>query len=145
MLIFAMLTACNLDLPNGWEDAKPVDDLQQAACAGSPYGDTGDTGEGTGERVEASASGDGVAVSYLEAHFRCAQDVAGWYRSADGEVDALVQPRDMNPRSVAGCDCLYNITFSVPVATPTTLTLYRRWDNINDPNDPVLIGSVDVN
>jgi len=143
MLILVAFAACGADLPEGWEDARRVAALEQSACAGDPYG-ADDTGGGPDERVEASASADGLAVSYLEAHFRCAQDVAGWYRTPDGDVDVLVQPVDMNPRSVAKCDCLYDVTFTVPVQAPVTLTLYRRWDNLNDPNEPVLVGTVEL-
>jgi hypothetical protein len=56
----------------------------------------------------------------------------------------LVQPIDMNPSAVAACDCLYEIRMTVPVEVPATVTLYRRWDALNEPNDPVEIGSVDV-
>jgi len=32
----------------------------------------------------------------------------------------------------------------VPEDPPATVTLYRRWDNINDDNDPVLVGTAEV-
>lgn len=137
MLAFLMLAACAPDLPEGWVDAQKIEDLTQSECGGDPYGDYE-------ERVEASSQGTSLAVDYLEAHFRCSQDVEGWYREGDAAVDVLVQPVDMNPGSVAKCDCLYEITMTVPVAPPVLLTLYRRWDNLNDDNDPVEVGSVDV-
>lgn len=137
MLWFILLIACRPDLPAGWEDAQPVLDLTQSPCDGDPYGEND-------ERVEATAEGSNLAVDYLEAHFRCAQEVEGFYREDADTVDVLVQPIDMDPRAVAGCDCLYNVSMTVPVAAPVSLTLFRRWDNINDPNDPVEIGSVDV-
>lgn len=87
-----------------------------------------------------------LAVQYEKAHFRCEQDVEGFFR-VEGEVlDVLVQPTVMHPVSVAGCDCAYGITFSVePLAAGTfQATLYRRWDGLNSPNEPVEIGSARV-
>lgn len=71
-------------------------------------------------------------------------DVEGWYREGDAAVDVLVQPVDMSSRSVARCDYLYEVTMTVPVAPPVLLTVDRRWDNLNDDNDPVKVGSADV-
>jgi hypothetical protein len=84
-----------------------------------------------------------VAVDYEEAHFRCEQDVEGYFRATGNKLDILVQPIDMHPAAVAGCDCGYNITFTVRPLSAGTLqtTLYRRWDAINTPNDPVQIAS----
>jgi hypothetical protein len=58
-------------------------------------------------------------------------------------VEFLVQPTDMNPSSVAGCDCLYEITMATDASTgPATVTVYRRWDHHGGtPTDPVLVGS----
>jgi hypothetical protein len=80
---------------------------------------------------------------YLDAHFRCEQSVEGFLRESGSAVDLLVQPIDMNPTSVAMCDCLYEIVMIVkPLAAGQhDVTLYRRWDAINEPNDPVLIGT----
>ncbi len=141
-VLFASLAAgCQLiaDLPAGWEDAEPVSSLVQAECDGDPY-------EGSNEMVDATPGIDAVDVSYTEAHFRCAQDVEAFYLLEGDVLSILVQPIDMDPGAVAGCDCLYDIDLSVDVETTTPLTveLYRRWDNINDPNDPVYIGTAAV-
>ncbi|MDF1561529.1 MAG: hypothetical protein P1V51_00720 [Deltaproteobacteria bacterium] len=136
LLTIFSLPACGGSLPSGWEEATRIDGLVQAECAGDPYQGTHD------ERLEAAVGGGGIQVEYKEAHFRCEQEVEAFERRAGQSIDLLVQPRDLTPKAVAGCDCLYDISFSlVDVAGETTLTLYRRWDDLNDPNEPVLIGS----
>jgi hypothetical protein len=129
-----LLSACGPDLPPGWEDAERVDDLVQTDCAGSPY-------EPFDERVEVDFAADPLVVDYLEAHFRCAQPVEAFARSGAHALDLLVQPEDMHPDAVAGCDCLYDITMRVEDGRAETVTVYRRWDDWNEPNEPVLVGS----
>lgn len=132
--MITLLLACGPELPAGWEDAVPVRDLLQQPCAGDPYGETN-------ERIEVDFDRS-VHVDYREAHFRCAQDVEGFARSEDDRLDLLVQPIDMHPTAVAGCDCLYDVSMDVPADTiPAEVRLYRRWDDWNDPNDPVLVGT----
>lgn len=130
------LAACGPDLPEGWEDAEPIDDFVQRACEGDPYA-------GTPATVTAQAADGAVDVVYDKAHFRCAQDVEGFYRADGAAVSVLVQPVDMDPEMVAKCDCLYTIEMGIPVAAET-VTVFRRWDNINDPNDPVEEGTATV-
>lgn len=134
--MIALLLACGADLPAGWEGAVPIRDLTQAECAGDPYGVTN-------ERIEVDFTADPVRVEYREAHFRCAQDVEGFARSDADRLDLLVQPIDMHPSAVASCDCLYDVSIGVAEydGTPGVVSLYRRWDDLNDPNDPVLIGT----
>lgn len=133
------LAACGPDLPAGWEDARPVTSLVQTACLdASPY-------EPHDERAEGDLGSSPYQVSLKEGHFRCEQEVAGFYRLAGAGVDVLVQPADMNPRLVAGCDCLYDIDMTLRLEVdlaPERVTVYRRWDNLNDPNEPVEIGAV---
>ncbi len=142
-----MLLGCGVDLPEGWEDAEPVDKLIQTDCNG------GDTGGGSSAydtgiepTIDPQGGEDELFVVYTNAHFRCSQDVAGFVRRSDG-VDLLVQPEDMNPSSVAACDCLYDVYLQVLDIEPCrdcTVSLYRRWDNLNDENDPELVGQAQV-
>jgi len=127
------------DLPLGWESAKRVAELIQLECSGSPY-------DNPNERVSFNAGNQKLDVDYREAHFRCAQDVEGFSREVGAAIDVLVQPIDMNPQSVTKCDCLYDITILLePVASGAhDVTVYRRWDNLNDPNEPVRIGGGSV-
>lgn len=128
-----------VDLPAGWESAERVAGLIQLECEGNPY-------EGYDERVAFEAGEGSVVIEYSEAHFRCAQDVEGFVRGETGALDVLVQPVDMDPEMVTACDCLYDITIELdPVrAGEHPITVYRRWDNLNEPNDPVQIGSAAV-
>ena len=136
MFPLLLLVACAPDLPAGWEDAEPIADFHQAACEGDPYGKFEPT-------VSAAESDGGLAITYDKAVFRCEQDVEGFYKLDGDTVSVLVQPIDMNPSIVAGCDCLYTLDMGVE-ATGATVEMWRRWDNLNDPNDPVLIDTVEV-
>jgi hypothetical protein len=131
--------ACSSDeLPQGWGNATPVKNLVQAVCAGSM--------EFSNEHASFTGGSGSIGVDYQEAHFRCEQDVYGVFKVGNAAVEILVQPIDMHPEAVAGCDCGYNITFLVePVPSGTMqTTLYRRWDALNSPNDPVPIASAPV-
>ena len=128
------------DLPEGWAGAGRVKTLVQEECPGSDM-DFADEG------ASFTGGAGNIGVVYKQAHFRCEQKVEGFWKAAGDAVDMLVQPIDMHPSSVAKCDCGYNITFLVePVSSgPHIASLYRRWDAINNPNDPVLIASALVN
>jgi len=138
-----VLGACSsggsTDLPESWSGAASVKTLVQEECPGSDlmFSDEGASFTG-GTRS--------IGVVYQDAHFRCEQKVEAFSKTAGDAVDILVQPIDMDPKAVAMCDCGYKITFTVePVAAGThTTTLYRRWDNITQPNDPVSITSASV-
>ncbi|HKU45166.1 MAG TPA: hypothetical protein VJR89_43700 [Polyangiales bacterium] len=127
------------DLPAGWEAAERVEGLMQAPCGGSALRDD------LPETLGVSAGEGAAAVRYDHAHFRCVQDVEAYVKRANRALDVLVQPIDMHPDAVAGCDCLYDISMSVPAPRGDyTLTLYRRWDSVNTPNEPVKIGDEEV-
>ena len=122
------------DLPRGWETARVIADVHQTACGGSPY-------DGTQEAMTASADGRAVHVVYEPAHFRCAQTVQGFAKIAATSIDVLVQPVDMNPATIAKCDCLYGVDMSVPAQSGTySVTVYRRWDHKSGADEPLKIG-----
>jgi len=126
------------DLPAGWQGAQKIADFTQMECGGSPI-------NGPAESVDAAGVEGAIEVDYENAPFRCAQDVEGFVRREDGKLDILIQPVDMDPSSVAKCDCLYHIVATVPAeAGAHAVTVYRRWDHRNDPNDPVEVGMVEV-
>lgn len=143
-MFILLVAACNVDLPEGWEDAEPVDELIQSSCGGDTGGglpSAYDTGNAA--YIEAEGGEDQLLVRYYLAHFRCEQEVEGFYKTSSGAVDLLVQPQDMDPNEVAGCDCLYDVYMQVkPIEAckDCTVSVYRRWDNINDDNAPVLEG-----
>jgi hypothetical protein len=126
------------DLPQGWETARLIEDLHQTACQGSPY-------DGTPEAMTASPSGRSIHITYEPAHFRCAQTVQGFLKLGTGNVDVLVQPIDMNPATVAKCDCFYGIQMNVQVESGRhSVAVYRRWDHKSGADSPLEIGSESV-
>src|ERR1019366_6865324 len=128
------------DLPAGWEGAHAVTSFTQAACGGSA-----DAPDAPSESIVASATPGSVRVAYHAAHFRCDQSVEGFARTSPGGIDFLVQPTDMNPAHVAGCDCLYEVTLaSSRPPGPTTVPVYRRWDNEGGAPEPLEIGTAMV-
>lgn len=132
-----MIAGCGPELPTGWESAKTVDSLVQQECGGSPY-------EGYTTTVESDLTGDPLEVSVASAHFRCAQDVEAFWQREGDLLEVLVQPVDMHPGAVAGCDCLYDLDIDVTSTDepPTNLVVWRRWDALNEPNEPERLGSV---
>ena len=123
-VVLPLLLAACVDLPDGWEGARPVASLVQQACDGNPY-------EGTHvERVEAVDGEDLDHLAVREAHFRCAQDVEGFQVVEDGVARVLVQPIDTRPTAIAGCDCLYDLDIVLDVDTPPeAVEVWRRWDH----------------
>lgn len=132
------------DLPDGWTDAKHIERFQQAQCSGASPG-------GPPETIEAAANDGSIDITYAHAEFRCQQDVEGFLRQTGEAIDILVQPINLNPPFVARCDCQYDIAITIPAAKRDRypagtyrLAVYRRWDYINKPNDPVEVGSASV-
>jgi hypothetical protein len=138
-LVLVLICGCNSsDLPSGWGNARKIANFTQMECSGSPF-------DGPAESIKAQGRAGAIDIDYQHAPFRCAQDVEGFVRRSPGHVDILVQPVDMDPRSVAKCDCLYDIVATVSAeAGEQAVTVYRRSDNINSDNDPVSVGSMDV-
>ncbi len=131
-------SSSSADLPSGWSGAQRITDFTQKACSGSAL-------TGPPAVVQASAIKNAIDVEYLHADFRCQQDVEGFVRENGTAIDLLVQPIDLHPKNIVRCDCLYDIMLEVS-ATPGShrVTVYRRWDAINVPNDPLLVGHTDV-
>jgi hypothetical protein len=139
----AGLAACgsgggdDADLPDGWVNAERIDDFMQMECSGSPI-------DGGYEEHAMFVPGTGsLHVDYLDAPFRCEQEVEGFALFKPGSLDLLVQPIDMDPESVAACDCLYQIAIDVAGLAMGDLdvSLERRWDNRNEPNDPIPVAA----
>lgn len=126
--------AATSDLPAGWEDAQRVEKLVQMTCGGSGLDDTP-------ESLSLGVPGSELPVTYQHAHFRCVQPVEAFVRERDAALHVLVQPVDMDPDAVAGCDCRYTIQMQLPLDSEAhSISLFRRWDNLNSPNLPVHIG-----
>jgi len=133
----ALLGSDAPDLPAGWEDAEPIADLMQNPCADSALASE------LKDTLRANVEGNTIVLAYDHAHFRCVQDVEAFAKRSEHALEVLVQPVEMHPHVVAGCDCLYDINMRLESAPGALdITLYRRWDALNEPNDPVSIGSV---
>ncbi|MCC6876011.1 MAG: hypothetical protein IT378_17010 [Sandaracinaceae bacterium] len=137
--LVVLLAGCGTyDLPPGWEGAARLP-VVQTECGGTPY-------EPHDERLEAVGARGRALLDLRETTFRCAQDVEAFAREGQSSLDVLVQPRDMNPEMVAACDCLYDVHVEVDALEPGpySVAAFRRWDNWNDPNDPVPVGTADI-
>lgn len=141
------LLACNLgpELPEGWEDAAPVDDFHQEECGGSPYGDdTGGGGVDTGA-LALVAEADGttaVSVSAGPIAARCSQDLTAYWQLGGSGAEVLIQPVDLHPSTVAKCDCTYAVSMSVPTPAPVTLDVWQRSDAYAGDPDLWQLGTV---
>jgi hypothetical protein len=128
------------DLPEGWADAERIESFEQSQCSRSAL-----SAGAPAEAMEWNADDAGLKVDYRNAHFRCEQAVEGFVRRSSDAIDLLVQPVDMVPTAVAGCDCLYGVSMELQALPGEyTLKLFRRWDNLNDPNPLVEIGTARV-
>jgi hypothetical protein len=132
------------DLPETWADAQHIARFTQGPCNCAAPG-------GPPETIEASANDGSIDVSYAHAAFRCQQDVEGYVRQDGEAIDVLVQPINLNPVFLSKCDCQYDVAMTIPAAKrgrypagAYRLSVYRRWDNVNEPNDPLEIGSAMV-
>ncbi len=143
-ILIAVVSACGssdagTELPVGWAGAERIAQFTQMECGG-PQGPGSPP-----ETIRAAGTVNGLDVDYENANFRCAQLVEGFVRRTGPMVDILVQPIDMHPDKVAGCDCSYHIKTSINTeAGAFKVAVYRRWDALTVPNDPVKIGQVDV-
>ena len=160
----------NRDLPKGWADATLVTNFFQEDCYQGDelqtehlceYTDAGTDGSTSSndsstttkekstytsrdcsEEINIRPGEQFVRIDYLFAHFRCSQPVEAFVRRGKSSVDVLVQPVDMNPDSIAECDCQYNIVMGIddiPYGDNIRIRVYRRWDNINSDNDPEFV------
>lgn len=137
----ATMVACGSpELPEGWEDAAPVDEFTADELGETDYGDPE---MGT---VYISGNVDRLEVRY-HASFPCTEDLEG-FQQVDGEnVNLLVQPTDLHPDAVAGSDCTFDIDFTVVGLDEGTyhVRLYRRDNELVDEDlETELVGEGDA-
>ena len=122
-------------LPAGWEGASTLT-TQQTAC----NGDTMSADPG----LELSEAAGVIAGTYKDAEFRCSQQVCAYVLDTSATTRVLIQPCDLHPTSVPKCDCLYDVTFTLPArADRTAVELYRRVDfyGATSPPTPALVAT----
>lgn len=129
------LPAC-VRLPMDWRGATRAEAFEQSGCTRTV--ELSQPG-----RMKAYSEDGRLRIDFLDARFRCDQKLTGYFKVGGGKVDVLVQPVEMQPLTVAKCDCLYDIHLEVPRVAAGTyeIRLFRRWDNRHSPNDPVQVGS----
>ncbi len=139
LLLLASLVAfagCGPDLPAEFKGAVGVNSFVQSECGGTPE-------EGDQARVTFTRRDSAIQANLSEARFRCEQEVEGFVKVEEGTIQFLVQPVDMNPDAVAGCDCLYNVTMDVQELEPDAydVSLSVRGDKQSGQEEPVELGS----
>jgi hypothetical protein len=86
-----------------------------------------------------------LQVSLAGAQFRCAQALEAFVQREGDRVSVLVQPVDMHPRSVAKCDCLYPLTFTLEGAVDaTSLSVSTRGDAQSGRDEPQVVAAVEL-
>jgi hypothetical protein len=118
------------DLPAGWAGALslPVDQSQCDRSTAMPN---------AGALMLMRDMGR-LRATYQNAQFRCEQRLCAYRLEEAGGTRVLVQPCEMNPGTVARCDCLYSLGFDlVGVETGRTVELHRRWDRYGATAEPV--------
>ena len=111
LALAGVLAACQgdpVELPEGWAGAAPLA-LQQTACGGDPYTVP------PRPRLELTTAGGQLTGIYRDAQFRCGdQRLCGHRLEPDETTRVLVQPCDLHPAVVPRCDCLYQVSFTLP-------------------------------
>jgi hypothetical protein len=122
---------CDADVPDGWTCTTSLS-VEQSECQG----------DGLSSDAETSvAASDGQGVMISGGHFRCAQEVCAYLDESAETPRLLLQPCDMDPDSVAKCDCLYGLEVDVEVPAEG-LDVYSRSDNWGGVQEPILLGQL---
>lgn len=138
--IIALVGACGsqYDLPTEWSGADRID-VSQGVCAGSVDMYPPDP------IVSALPLGHSIEVTYDNASFRCQQQVEGFVQDQGMLHHVLIQPKDMHPRTVALCDCLYRLNFRISASAGVNqVAVYQRRDTLGGPGDVLKVAVVNV-
>lgn len=126
-LLFSLgAAACggeNASLPEGWEDAEEIP-VVASEC---------DEGQELESSFEVTENGDPVGASYLNAMYRCSQEVCAYHLEEDGIAKVLTQPCEMDPELVAKCDCRYDLSFEFPRPPRGAVEIWHGTDNYGSP------------
>lgn len=135
----SMLVGCGEsgpNLPEGWEEAELIREFTQSECMGEPPADGA---------IEVQGGIGTLTVTWENAAFRCEQSIEAYVRRNGVSHDILIQPVEMNPETVARCDCLYNLELGYNVSDEvSSVTLYTRPDEYGGPSSPQNIGTINL-
>lgn len=125
----ALLFGC-YDLPEGWEDATPVDEITQSRCQGDPAVDAYDTW--------AYADVSSPALIWLRVRdvvFREGQLVTAFKRVEGDTLQVLLQPWDRSPLFPAETDCFIDMDIDLSVRVDEPLAGLEVWARADDKAD----------
>ena len=112
------------NLPGIWAKATMIETFTQASC--------NEDMEQVMENAPKASSrvvDDTVILTYPNAHFRCDQAVQGFAIQTNSGYSVLIQPIEMNPLTVAKCDCGYTLEATLPNVKSNSVRLFHRGDN----------------
>jgi hypothetical protein len=142
LLLPALSCASGPDLPEGWEEAFRVDVIVQR---------DNDTDDGEAS-LEHTVGEGGVAVHYINARFRCVQEVEAFGKvpeNAGGgvpDLEVLVQPVDLHPKQAVQADCLYDVDLDVRLDPGLRkVRVWRRGDELAGETLPELVDDEEIN
>ena len=128
--------SCTSDLPDGFSCTKGLT-LTQSECQGDADGVT--------LTPVVSRSDDGKTLSISSAAFRCSQAVCAYLDASQSPEKVLLQPCDMNPKTVARCSCGYTLTVPLDgAATTSDLLVDVRQDSTGGTQPAHEIGGVSL-
>ncbi len=79
--------------------------------------------------LDVTDTGGILAVTVKDVSFRCQQSLCAYVMDSGATTRVLVQPCDLHPTNVVRCDCLYDVTFTLPArADRTAVDVYKRFD-----------------
>ena len=125
------------NLPEGWEEAELIRELEQSECAGDP-------GEVTPE-LQTQILTSSLLIDMTGIPFRCDQPVEAWLRRQGVTDTIILQPVEMTPETVARCDCAYDFSLRYnPAPDVSTVELNVRADEYGGPASPQRIGTINI-
>jgi hypothetical protein len=109
-------------LPADWTGASALT-IEQSQCKGSADGAM------VTSTLDVTDKGGTLAVTVKDVSFRCQQSLCAYATDSGATTRVLVQPCDLHPTNVVRCDCLYDVTFTLPArADRTAVEVYKRFD-----------------
>jgi len=107
-------------LPVGWTGAKNLP-IQQSACNNDDLTAMA--------AIDITDAGGSLAVAIKDVEFRCNQQICGYSLDVAATTRVLLQPCDLHPTTVTRCDCMYDMTLTLPPRSDRVeVSVYRRTD-----------------